>query len=120
MIPCRLFLQKCVVVPENQNSKKLKIVLTLNSIFYEEIHPFQSKYFCLSSQDIIGVEVSTEDHDLILGCSTIQAPFRLALESEQVEIRFKAPFTHTQTFSEICLIFAFEPVSQFSKKKLGN
>ena len=67
MIPCRLFLQKCIITPEPHTLKKVKIVLTQNSIFYDEIHPFQTRYFCLSSQDLLGVEISLEKHDLLLG-----------------------------------------------------
>ena len=40
MIPCRLFLQKYIITPEPHSLQKVKIALTQNSIYYDEIHPF--------------------------------------------------------------------------------
>lgn len=60
MIPCRLFLQKMETYPENCNAKP-KISLTLNSIYYDEVKPFQTKYFCLTTHDVIGVEAAVQD-----------------------------------------------------------
>lgn len=60
MIPCRVFLQKLQTIPQSITTPKPKISLTLNTIFYDEIKPFQTKYFCLTTKDIIGIEASIE------------------------------------------------------------
>ena len=60
MIPCRLFLQSFQLSSDPPH--KVKINLTLNSLFYDEIKPFQTKYFCLIQSDIIGVEIVFQDN----------------------------------------------------------
>lgn len=56
MIPCRVFLQQLQITPPSASSQKPKISLILNSIYYDEIKPFQTKYFCLTSNDVVGIE----------------------------------------------------------------
>ena len=78
MIPCKVFLEKIEVIPENS---KPKISMNLNSIFYDEIKPFQTKYFCLTSHDTITIEAIYEEHNNIVGSASINSPYRLALEN---------------------------------------
>lgn len=56
MIPCKVFLEKLEVSPEGHPHKP-KVNLILNSIFYDQIKPFQTKYFCLTANDSISLEV---------------------------------------------------------------
>lgn len=56
MIPCKMCLRKMEIWPNDDLANKPKISLSLNSIYYDEIKPFQTKYFCLTTRDIIGVE----------------------------------------------------------------
>lgn len=67
MIPCRIFLQKMEIYPESLSNNKPKISLTLNSIYYDEIKPFQTKYFCLTTQDVVGVEAVIQDSEAMVG-----------------------------------------------------
>lgn len=63
MIPCKVFLHKFAVFPESQSQQKPKISFTLNNIYYDTIKPFQTKYFCLTAYDVIGVEALEEGGD---------------------------------------------------------
>ena len=61
MIPGRIFYQSIVYKPEH--APKLKVSIILNSIFYDEIKPFQTKYLCLTANDFLGIDVQLQDTD---------------------------------------------------------
>lgn len=91
MIPCRVFLQQIQISPESASHLKPKLSLTLNEIYYDELKPFQTKYFCLTSQDIVGIEaqlpVDGQEEENLIGRTDIENAFKLALESQLVEIK---------------------------------
>lgn len=82
MIPCRLFLQSYEQNSENQ--QKVRINLTLNSLFYDEIKPFQTKYFCLTSTDTIGVEIVYANNERLIGKTYISNCAKRALENQNI------------------------------------
>lgn len=116
MIPCRLFLQSFQLSSDPPH--KVKINLTLNSLFYDEIKPFQTKYFCLIQSDIIGVEIVFQDNENIIGKTEISECARRALENQSIELNI-LPMAQIG-LKTIKLKFLIEPVSSFSRKQLGT
>jgi hypothetical protein len=55
MIPGKVFFQS-IDVPE-QLARQYEFCLILNGIFYDSIKPFQSKYVCLTANDVLEVEL---------------------------------------------------------------
>lgn len=107
MLPCRVFLQKVEVYPNiSQQAYKPQLSLTLNSIYYDSIKPFQTKYFCLSARDIIGIEAvvkgTNADVDQSgsssvgkgsgdgIGRVEIENVYKLAVEGKVVEIKINS------------------------------
>lgn len=79
MIPCRAFLQRMETYPESSSNVKPRLCFILNSIYYDDIKPFQTKYFCLSAHDVLGVEAVIDGDEILIGSVDIDSPYRLAL-----------------------------------------
>lgn len=60
MIPGQVFFQS-IDISEHFN-KKYEVYLLMNGIFYDKIKPFQSKYLCLTANDILEVELGLKKY----------------------------------------------------------
>lgn len=99
MIPCRIFLHQLELSPEPHSlhpvnpppTRKPKITLTLNNLYYDEIKVFQTKYFCLTALDVVGVEAvfETDNGESMIGKMEIPNAYKLAIESQSVKIRIE-------------------------------
>ncbi len=59
MIPGKVFFQS-IDVPE-QLAKQYEAYLIMNGIYYDKIKLFQSKYLCLTANDLLEVELGLKN-----------------------------------------------------------
>jgi len=53
MIPGKVFFEAIDI--SEHFTKKYEVYLLMNGIFYDKIKPFQSKYLCLTANDVLEV-----------------------------------------------------------------
>ena len=59
MLPGKIFLES--IKPENEhafvNKSTYKLNLVLNSIYYDDLKQFHTKYICVNSTDVLTIEL---------------------------------------------------------------
>lgn len=120
MLPGKVFLEGITNTfsnTERSNSGKAayKLNLSLNDIYYDELKQYHTKYICVSSNDVLSLELYSNSH--CLGVAAVPDLYKLILDNRTIDVKLKPK---DPTDAELNIRLNFQTVSSYRRKSPGK